>query len=218
MQRIYSLKEIYLGINTRKIRNFIAFLLFNQPIQGIHESKRRKPKKIYKVRLCRSYANNNSLGIAPSRMAVKFKTVKYNKIFQNDGGKTNNVEWIGQSRSDKPKLTNGYSLHVLYKKEWRPLHVKPIFKRDRSYTADNLADIQVFCYLDTKKGKTKSWSLREMRRFRIKGSRQENVTQQTEEAPATHNHSTIIKIETDSGYDPKVSRSILSRIKEKVLK
>ena len=199
--RIYSLEEIYKGINTRRIRNFLAFLIFQNPIQGIHKSKRRKTHKdIYKVRLCRSFANNNRLGVAPNRQAVQYKTVKYKKIFRKDNGKTKKVNWIGSNPSEKPKLQNGYSLHILWKKEWRPLFVKPFFKKDRSYSVENLQDIQIFCYLDNKSGKTKSWSIRSLRDIKLGlGSTcngNDIATKQKKEIAGAYSNSTIL-----SGFD-----------------
>ena len=146
MRGIYDIESLYKHINKGSGRKFLSKLLFNRPKQEIkinRVKKKPKYKTVWKVRLCRTFANKDQHGNALTKWeALKKKTWqwKYGRSVRNRTVDYEKYEFpdikkwsvgapmveLGEAKNEKFTISKawGYYPHIYYKGEWRPLFIK----------------------------------------------------------------------------------------------
>jgi hypothetical protein len=172
MRRYLSLQQLYdKHLNTAKGRAFMSALIFpDRPVHMFQENG----KEIYKIRLCRTFANKDKSGRALTGSQAKKKktwTFKYRpgtkanpfqKDFEGSQYKEDMYEQ-GTHADQKFKIqrAKGYYPHIFWKNEWRPLFFNlksvPAAGFDEfGYPKRRVIDIVLKWYVDRKKTEHRS--------------------------------------------------------------
>ena len=224
--KAYSIPEIYKKVHTGKVRRVLSTLIFQNPIHKtmILDRKKKKPikKVIYKIRLCRTFANKTSYGHALTKeqgKERKIKSFKYNlntRKHQKDF-----ADNIYSQRTPFEQLTNkgdefrihkakGYYPHIHWNGEWCPLYMNVHKVYNRITTKDDPVDI-VLQWRHGKSGiKLQKRSVRVLINKRIALANEKPA--KTTEAQARPNGHCIIDIKKNSfdglrGNSHKASKS-----------
>ena len=153
----YSIPKLYKDIHTKRVRKVLAALIFQNPIhtRKTIERKKKPPieKVIYKIRLCRTFANKTSYGHSLTKEQAKsrkmgsfkynLKSRKYEKDFEGQLCSQRIPFEQQTNKGDEFRIhkAKGYYPHIHWQGEWCPLFMNVHKVYNRITTKDDPIDI-----------------------------------------------------------------------------